>query len=107
MEGPTAPMIYRAAMPEDPKDSQSADEDWIEELVRRLNEALIAGGRIIAVEFEAIQRTEAKDRMDRAKAALLVDIENSDGTDTARREELVNELQRATEDFMGDESKGR
>jgi hypothetical protein len=55
MEGPMAPVIYRAAMAEDPKDSQSADEDWIEELVRRLNEALIAGGRIIAVEFEAMQ----------------------------------------------------
>jgi len=32
MEGPTPPVIYRAAMPEDPKDSQSADEDWIDEL---------------------------------------------------------------------------
>jgi hypothetical protein len=51
MEGATAPVIYRAAMTEDPKGSQSA-EDWIEELVRRLNEALIAGGRIMAVEFE-------------------------------------------------------
>lgn len=52
MEGPTAPMIYRVAMPEDPKESQSADEDWIGEFVRRLNETLIAGSRIIAVEFE-------------------------------------------------------
>jgi hypothetical protein len=59
MEGPMAPVIYRAAMAEDPKDSQSADEDWIEELVRRLNEALIAGGRIIAVEFEAMQSAAA------------------------------------------------
>ena len=87
-------------MPEEPKESHSAAEDWIEELVRRLNETLIAGGRIIAVEFEAMRSTEAKDRMDRAKAALLADIENSDGTNTARREELVNELQRATEDYM-------
>jgi hypothetical protein len=39
-------------MAEDPKDSQSADEDWIEELVRRLNEALIVGSRIMALEFE-------------------------------------------------------
>jgi hypothetical protein len=52
MEGRTAPMIYKAAMPEDPKESQSADEDWIGELVRRLNETLIAGSRTIAVEFE-------------------------------------------------------
>jgi hypothetical protein len=92
-------------MADDPKGSQGADKDWIEELVRRLNETLIAGGRIIAVEFEAIQRAEAKDRMDRAKAALLAHVENSDGTDTARREELVNELQRATEDYK--EKNGR
>ena len=92
-------------MPEDPKESQSADADWIDELVRRLNETLIAGSRIIAVDFEATQSAEAKDRMDKAKAALLADIENSDGTNTARREELVNELQRATEDYM--EKNGR
>jgi hypothetical protein len=35
----------------------------------------------------------AKDRMGKAKAALRADIEGSTGTDTARREELVNELQ--------------
>ncbi len=35
----------------------------------------------------------AKDRMDKANAVLLVDVENSTGTETARREELVNELQ--------------
>lgn len=92
-------------MPEEPKESQSADVDWIEELVRRLNETLIAGRRIIAVDFEAIQRAEAKDRMDKAKAALLADVDNSDGTDTARREELVNELRRATDDYM--EKNGR
>jgi hypothetical protein len=48
---------------------------------------------------------EAKYRMERAQAALLADVENTDGTDTARREELVNELQRATDDFM--EKNGR
>jgi hypothetical protein len=42
----------------------------------------------------------AKDRMERAQAVLLADVENSDGTDTARREELVNELQRATDAYM-------
>ena len=42
----------------------------------------------------------AKDRMDKAKAALLADVENSDGTDTARRERLIDELQRATHDYM-------
>jgi hypothetical protein len=93
-------------MPEEPKESQSADVDWIEELVRRLNETLIAGGRIIAVEFEAIQSAEAKNRIDRAKAALLSDVDNSDGTYTARREELVNELRCATDDYM-DKLKGR
>ena len=36
MEGPTPPVIYRAAMFEDSKENQSAAEDWIEELVRRL-----------------------------------------------------------------------
>ena len=41
----------------------------------------------------------AKDRMDKAKAALLADVENSTGTDTARREQLVDELKRATDDY--------
>lgn len=42
----------------------------------------------------------AKDRMGEAKATLRADIEGSTGTDTARREELVNELQCATDDYM-------
>jgi hypothetical protein len=42
----------------------------------------------------------AKDRMEKARAALLADIENTTGTDTARREQLVDELKRATDDYM-------
>jgi hypothetical protein len=42
----------------------------------------------------------AKDRMDKAKAASLADVENSEGTDTARRERLIDELQRAADDYM-------
>ena len=41
----------------------------------------------------------AKDRMEKARAALLADVENSTGTDTARREQLVDELKRATDDY--------
>jgi hypothetical protein len=42
----------------------------------------------------------AKDRMDKAKAASLADVENSESTDTARRERLIDELQRAADDYM-------
>jgi hypothetical protein len=42
----------------------------------------------------------AKDRMDRAKAALRADVESGTETDRARRRELIDELQRATDDYM-------
>jgi len=42
----------------------------------------------------------AKERMEKAMAALLADVENTTGTDTARREQLIYELKRATDDYM-------
>jgi hypothetical protein len=42
----------------------------------------------------------AKDRMDRAKAALRADVESGTETARARRRELIDQLQRATDDYM-------
>jgi len=42
----------------------------------------------------------AKEKMDKARAALRADIESGAETDSVRRAQLIDELQRATDDFF-------
>jgi hypothetical protein len=42
----------------------------------------------------------AKDRMEKAQAALLADVERGTAAARARRKELLNELQAATDNYV-------
>jgi len=42
----------------------------------------------------------AKDRVDKAQAALVADVERGTAADRARRDKLIDELRVATDDYI-------
>jgi hypothetical protein len=42
----------------------------------------------------------AKERMEKAQAALLADVERGTAADRARRDKLIDELREATDNFV-------